>query len=298
MLKAVAGALVAAAFGSVARAEDQAPASLRLLATLGTGGAALEAGVKWRIYAASADVDGSHTLLIESALANPLITLTPGEYVAHVSFGLASSTRSFQLNAGESRNETIPIAAGALRISATRDGVPIDPANVAVAIYVPERNNAQANLVYSRAKLGDVIGVPEGAYHVVSTYLDTSGVGSLGAAKTSSGPLPTATNSVAAGDVRVAVGKLVDVTLRHSFANVTLKLVKTTGGEALANTTFTVLTPGGDVIRELIGAFPSLALAEGEYDVIARHDAKTFQSTFPVKSGMDRDVEIIAKEAE
>ncbi len=98
--------------------------------------------------------------------------------------------------------------------------------------------------------------------------------------------------------MRVAAGKLVDVTLRHSFANVTLKLVKATGGEALANTTFTVLTPGGDVIRELIGAFPSLALAEGEYDVIARHDAKTFQSTFPVKSGMDRDIEIIAKEAE
>ncbi len=293
-----AGAMAALALASSARADDAAPASLRLLATLGQGGPALEGGVKWRVFSAHGDVDGSHTLLIESALANPLVTLAPGDYVVHVSFGLASATKSFSLNPGESLSEAIPIAAGALRVSATRDGKPIDPANVAVAIYVPERTNKQANLVYSRAKLGDILGVPEGAYHIVSTYLDTSGVGTLGAVKSASGPLPTPTNSVASGDVRVAPGKLVDVTLRHRYASVTLKLVKTPGGEALANTTFTVLTPGGDIIRELIGAFPSLALAEGEYDVIARHDAKTFQSTFPVKSGMDRDVEIIAKEAD
>jgi len=292
------GGLAALAFPRAARADDAAPASLRLLATLGAGGTVLESGVKWRIFSARADADGSHTLLIESALANPLITLSPGEYVVHVSFGLASATKSFNLNAGESRNETLPIAAGALRVSATRDGKPIDAPNVAIAIYVPEHNNAQANLVYSRAKPSDIIGVPEGSYHIVSTYLDTAGIGTLGVAKTTSGPLPTPTNSVATGDVRVATGKLVDVTLRHRYASVTLKLVRGPGGEALANTTFTVLTPGGDIIRELIGAYPSLALAEGEYDVIARHEAKTFQSTFPVKSGMDRDVEIIAKEAD
>ena len=77
----------------------------------------------------------------------------------------------------------------------------------------------------------------------------------------------------------------------------TLKLVNKPGGEALANTTFTVLTPGGDVIRELMGAFPSLVLAEGEYAVIARHDGKTYQSTFEVQTGMDRDVEVVAQEA-
>ena len=76
----------------------------------------------------------------------------------------------------------------------------------------------------------------------------------------------------------------------------TLKLDNKPGAEALANTTFTVLTPGGDVIRELMGAFPSLVLAEGEYAVIARHDGKTYQSTFEVQTGMDRDVEVVAQE--
>ncbi len=72
--------------------------------------------------------------------------------------------------------------------------------------------------------------------------------------------------------------------------------MNTAGGEALANTTFTVLTPGGDVIREMIGAFPSMVLAEGEYVVIARHDGKTFQATFTVQSALDRDVEVIAQQ--
>ena len=31
---------------------------------------------------------------------------------------------------------------------------------------------------------------------------------------------------------------------------------------------------------------------------IARHDAKTYQSTFKVQSGLDRDVEVIAKESD
>jgi len=84
--------------------------------------------------------------------------------------------------------------------------------------------------------------------------------------------------------------------LRHRYAKLTLKLVNAPGAEALANTSFTILTPGGDPIRELIGAFPSLVLAEGEYDVIARHDAKTYQSSFKVQSGQDRDVEVLVKD--
>ena len=51
-----------------------------------------------------------------------------------------------------------------------------------------------------------------------------------------------------------------------------------------------------DVIRELVGAFPSLVLAEGEYVVIARHESKVYQSTFQVQTGMDRDVEVVAEE--
>ena len=278
-------------------AVDPGVGTLRVSATLSQGGPRVAAGLHWRIFAARAEADGTHALVVESAQASPTFSLPPADYLVHVAFGLASATRTVTL-AAELRDEQLTMAAGALRIAATLESARIDASRVSLAIYVPERNNSEAKLVYSKARLGDIIGVPEGPYHIVSTYLDTVGVGSFGVGKPGGGApsAPVPTNSIVAGDVRVAAGKMVDVTLRHRCAAVTLKLVNAPNGEALANTTFTVLTPGGDIIRELIGAFPSLVLAEGEYVVVARHDTKTYQSTFPVKSGLDRDVEVIAKE--
>jgi hypothetical protein len=55
-----------------------------------------------------------------------------------------------------------------------------------------------------------------------------------------------------------------------------------------------VLTPGGDVIREAIGAFPSVTLAEGDYTVIARQGEQVYTREFHVDSGLDRDVEVLA----
>jgi hypothetical protein len=160
---------------------------------------------------------------------------------------------------------------------------------LSISIYVPERGNSEAKLVLANARSGEIIGLPEGSYHVVSTLLDTGQSAQGGA---------NSTNSVVTADLKVPAGKLIEATLRHRAANMTLKLVKTPGGEALANTSFSVLTPGGDVIRELIGAFPSLVLAEGEYVAIARHEGKTYQSTFKVQSTKDADVEVVMKDAE
>jgi hypothetical protein len=289
----------ASEFAAVALADaaDPGMATLRLSASLGPAGAPLQAGLRWRLFASRVDADGTHPLVVESALAQPSLTVAPGDYVVHVAFGLASATKIVALGAGV-QSESLTLAAGALRIRGVLGDKPIDPALLSLSIFVPERNNPEANLVYAKARAGDVIGVPEGSYHISSTYLDTVGVGALGVGKSGGGApsAPAPTNSVASGDVRVATGKIVDVTLRHRCAKLTIKLVSAPGADALANTTFTVLTPGGDIVRELIGAFPSLVLAEGEYVVVARHDAKTFQATFQVQSGMDRDVEVIAQD--
>ena len=73
------------------------------------------------------------------------------------------------------------------------------------------------------------------------------------------------------------------------------RVVNERGGEARANTQWSVLTPGGDVIKESIGAFPRVILAEGEYRVVARNDNKTFEGEFRVVNGVDREVEVIAR---
>lgn len=280
-----------------AQAPEMGPGTLRLSATLTGSDARLTGGLRWRVFALHTDSDGQRPLVVESSEAQPTLTIPPGDYIVHVALGLASASKRVTVGS-DVRSETLAVNAGALRVTGTLGGAPIDPAKLSIAVYVPERNNPEAKLVYPKARAGELIGLPEGFYHIVSTFLDTVGVGSVGVGKPGGGApsAPTATNSIVAADIRVAAGKLVDVTLRHRCATVTIKLVNNPGAEALANSSFTVLTPGGDLIRELIGAFPSLVLAEGEYVVIARHDSKTYQATFQVQSGLDRDVEVIAKE--
>ncbi|HEY1940668.1 MAG TPA: hypothetical protein VGH40_00970 [Roseiarcus sp.] len=277
---------------SEAPATDSGPATLRLSAVLTGSDAPLTGGLRWRVFGLRPEGDGSRPLIVESSEAQPTLTIPAGDYVVHVALGLASATKRVTLGS-EVRSERLAVNAGALRINGTLGGATIDASKLSLAIYVPERNNPEAKLVYPKARAGEIIGLPEGSYHIVSTYLDTVSVGAFGGKPAA----PTPTNSIVSADIKVSAGKLVDVTLRHRCATVTIKLVNAPGAEALANSSFTVLTPGGDLIRDLIGAFPSLVLGEGEYVVIARHDSKTYQATFQVQSGLDREVEVIAKES-
>ena len=245
----------------------------------------LRSGVKWRIFEEQAQPDGTHRLVAESDDAAPQIVLPDGGYIAHAAFGLAGGSRRIGIS-GQAISERVVLNAGALKIIGMLGDNPIPPQKLTFSVFVPERDNSEAKLVLDKGKPGDLICLPEGAYHIESTLNDV-GNSTAGA--------PSATNSVVTTDLRVTAGKLTEATLKHRAATMTLKLVNAPGGEALANTNFSILTPGGDVIRELIGAFPSLVLAEGEYVAIARHDGKTYQTSFKVQSTLDRDVEVIAK---
>ena len=248
-----------------------------------------KAPIRWRVFDEQADAQGRHALIATSNEATPTLTLPQGTYIVHAALDLASAVRRVTVT-GQASSERLVLNAGALRVVGMLGDKPINPAKLSIFIFVPEAGNSEAKLVLAGAKAGDLIGLPEGSYHVVSTLLDTAGY--AGAQKSGIG---NKTNSVVTADLKVQAGKLTDATLRHRSAVMTLKLVADSGGEALANTAFTILTPGGDVIRELIGAFPSLVLAEGEYVAIARHDSKTYQTIFKVSSTLDRDVEVLAK---
>ena len=263
-------------------------------------------GLRWRVFAAQRRRRRLASADRRIELAQPTLTIPPGDYVVHVAFGLASATKRVTLGP-EVRSERLTLSAGALRIGGTlarRADRPLQARRS--RSMCRESRNPLGKLVYAKAKAGD-IDRPAGRHLPYRLDLSRHGRRPLGLRaarrlpanpRRSAPPATLPTNSIVNADIKVASGKLVDVTLRHRCATLTLKLVNKPGGEALANTTFTVLTPGGDVIRELIGAFPSLVLAEGEYVVIARHDAKTYQSTFQVQSGMDRDVEVIAQESD
>jgi hypothetical protein len=279
-------AAVAQDLDSVETAPGEGPLSparriVHLSAKLAAGDSRpVRSGLQWRVFEESAGLEGKHRVVVQSSEATPALTLPDGTFVVHAGFGLASAMKRI-IVAGKGVTERLVLNAGALRLASLLGDSPIPATHVKIAVFVPEPGNSEAKLVVANAKAGDTIGLPEGAYHVVSTLLDASTFGTT-----------SSTNSVVTAELRVQAGKLTDATLRHRAATMTLKLVSGPGGEAMANTAFTILTPGGDVIREMIGAFPSLVLAEGEYVAIARHDGKTYQANFAVVAGADRDVEI------
>ena len=149
---------------------ESAPGDAQPFRGLSGGGAPLTGGLRWRVFGAQADPDGSHPLIVKSGLAQPTLTIPPGDYVVHVAFGLASAAKRVTLGA-EVRSERLTLSAGALRIEGTLADAPIDPSKLSLAIYVPQNRNPLGKLVYAKGKAGDIIGLPEGS---LSYRLDLS----------------------------------------------------------------------------------------------------------------------------
>jgi hypothetical protein len=252
-------------------ATQQAP--LRLSAQFAAGDRKpIRSGLVWRILSETAD--GSPPRIVgRSADAEPLFSLEPGTYLLHAAYGFASGTKRVTLGP-QGLREQVAISAGGLSLGGSIGDSPIAPAQLGFQIFVPLQGNSEGRLV-TNARGGELIRLPEGTYHIVSTYGDS--------------------NAIQRADVKVESGRVTDATLHHRAARVTLKLVAAAGGEAFAGTAFSVLTPGGDVIREAIGAFPQVILAEGDYVLIARQEGQVFSRDFKVESGLDRDIEVLAR---
>ena len=242
-------------------------------AALATRDTPIRSGLIWRVYRLGSNGTPPE-LMARSNDATSHFELPPGTYMLHASYGFASAMRRITLR-NTPLDETLIVNAGALKVSGTIGDIAIPVSKLTFSVYLPVGNDAEGRLVVADAKPGDLIRLPEGSYRIVSTYGDT--------------------NAIMRSDLRVEPGKLTEATVNHRAATVTLKLVNTAGGEAFAGTAFSVLTPGGDVIREAIGAFPSLVLAEGDYVLIARHDGQVYTREFKVDSGLDKDIEIVAR---
>ena len=83
-------------------------------------------------------------------------------------------------------------------------------------------------------------------------------------------------------------------TVEHTAAEQTFKLVGETGGDAIADTSWSIMTDSGDIIRESVGAFASMVLAEGDYVIVAKNRDRIYQRELTVVAGQNRDVEVLA----
>ena len=250
-------------------------AVLALTARYGKDLPIINNGLVWRVFSDRPDESGTFKLIREDHGATPNIVLPPGNYVVHVALGLVSAVRPVTLKA-ETDRESFLLPAGGLRIEGRVGASRIPQNQISFAIYKGSQFEVgeRAPLVPNVAA-GDVALLPEGTYYIISNYGDA--------------------NSVVRSDIRVQAGKLTDVIITHRAAVITLKLVSDKGGEALANTAWSVITPGGDVIKESIGAFPRVVLSEGEYRAIAKNEGKVYERPFNVVNGVDGEVEVVAR---
>ncbi|WP_245615737.1 hypothetical protein [Afifella pfennigii] len=244
---------------------------LTLHARLTEEGVPLPHGLTWRVFAAEAGPDGALPLVATAEGGSAALTLPPGGYFVHASFGRAGATQRIEL--GEAPlDETLVLDAGGLRLSAVvGEDFPLERGKVAYEIYRLVEDG-QRELITPNAEAGRIVRLHAGTYHVVSRY------GAL--------------NAVVRADIEVKAGELTEAVIHHKGAEVTLKLVEEEGGEALANTRWSVLTQGGDTIHESVGAFPHIILTEGAYTAVARHGDTTYARDFDVSSGVNGEVEV------
>jgi hypothetical protein len=250
---------------------------LVLTARLTDGGKPIRSGLVWRVFGATPNAEGALPVVAQGAGGNATFDVPPGIYLVYCGFGHAGTTVRVEIKGGLVE-EAVVLNAGGLKLRAAAEGdriLPPDDVRFDV-LSLDMDDRGERKIVARDVKPDELVRLAADTYQVVSRY--------------------GAVNAHTRGDVEVKAGKLTEVTLYQRAAEVTLKLVGAPGGEAIADTSWSILTPGGDIVTEGVGAFPSFVLAEGDYTVVARHGEKVFQRQFQVETGQDEEVEVVAGE--
>jgi hypothetical protein len=247
---------------------------LTLAAKLSDNDDLMKEGLVWRIFKPDPSDDGKLPLIATANGGTTRFALEPGSYLVHAGFGRAGITKRITLTT-DNREEILVMDAGGLKLNAVLSGgVRIPRDKLRFSIYSgDDQTDGERALILPDARPEDIIRLNSGTYHIVSNY--------------------GSENAVIRADLRVEAGKLTEATVEHKAAELTFKLVRAAGGEALADTAWSVINPSGEVIKESVGAFASMVLAEGDYTVISKNKDKLFQRDFKVVAGKNMDVEVL-----
>jgi hypothetical protein len=249
---------------------------MTLAAFLTDDGQRIEQGVVWRIYQDQpAAKDAKPKLIATTRETTPLIKLPPADYIINVAFGRANLSRKITLKAGGPVQERFVLNAGGLKVNALLGkGEPAPERAVSFDVLSGETDQSGGRAkIIGGARPGTIIRLNAGIYHLVSTYGDA--------------------NAVVQADVTVEPGKLTEASISHLGAKVTFKLVMRVGGEAQADTQWSIVNDQGELVKESGGALPTHVLEPGAYTVTARHAGRSFRRAFIVQSGEASQIEVV-----
>ncbi|MEX2166986.1 MAG: vWA domain-containing protein, partial [Methyloceanibacter sp.] len=255
-------------------AAPQKPVPVTFKAMVTEIGPKVQSGLTWRVYSSQASPDGGYKLISTHREAMPTAALLPGEYMVNAAYGLSNLTKKVKVEGGRSIEETFILNTGGLKLAAVlANGEKMSEQGVRFDIMSDEEDQfGNRATILGDAKPGVVVRLNAGAYHVVSLYGDA--------------------NATVRADVTVEPGKITEATVKHNGAKITFRLVQSLGGEALADTKWTILTSAGDMVKENAGALPTHILAAGSYAVVADHNGLSFTRKFSIEAGETKQIEV------
>ncbi|VAW22592.1 hypothetical protein MNBD_ALPHA11-929 [hydrothermal vent metagenome] len=258
-------------------AQQTAPAPgpeqpVTLSAAIKENGAIVPNGLIWRVFDTKTDETGQLALLFRSEEANPSLSLPPGEYVVHASYGRAQSSDALSVVVGPNF-KTIILDAGALRLkSAVSNQVDIPSQQLKFDIFAEGSEGDQVPVVLN-INDSELIYLNAGIYQVVSRWGNE--------------------NATVKADIRVEPGQITEATLFHNAAQVSFSLVSNIGGEAIADVDWQVQNMDGQTLYTHLGAFPSAILAVGDYVVFAQSGDQVYNREFQVQAGLPVNIEVL-----
>lgn len=263
-------------FGS-AHAQTDNKQRLTLEARLTSESPAITRGIEWRIFGSNTGADGKLPLFASAFGGTKIFSVSPGTYLIHAAYGHAGAVKKVVV-ANEAAQAVFDLAAGGLKLDAIAAvDTPIPQKYLSFDVFEVDADEfGQRKLIAQNIKPEEIVPFPVGTYHVVSTFGDL--------------------NAEIRADLRVRPGKVTEASLEHRAALLTFRLVRSSGSDAIANTAWSILTDSGDVIKESSSAVPVMVLAEGAYSAIARNNDTIYSSNFEVKSGVFRDIEVLAEQ--
>jgi hypothetical protein len=250
--------------------------TVHLEARLTDDGGAIGDGLIWRVFEPVPGRDGKLPLIATSEGGSAEFQFPPGDYFLHVAFGRAAVSKKLTIPVeGPVERQSLVLNAGGLVLNAlSGSDMRIPPEDLKFSIFAATPDtDGERGLIMADVKPDTVIRLNAGTYHVVSDY------GSI--------------NASIRSDIYIEPGRLTEATIQHRAAELTLKLVAEQGGEAIADTAWSILTASGDPVSESVGAFPTLVLAEGDYTAIARNKERVYQRDFTVEAGVNTDIEVL-----
>lgn len=254
----------------------QLPVPVTFKALVTEQGPKLQAGLTWRVFASKTSPDGhGYQLLSTHREAMPTAALLPGEYLVNAAYGLSNLTKKIKVESGRSLEETFVLNTGGLKLSAALASGEAAPEGAVKFDILSDDEDQRGNrhMILDNAKPGLVVRLNAGAYRIESLYGDA--------------------NAIVRADVTVEPGKITEATIKQTGSKTTFKLVQTLGGEALADTKWTILTSAGDVVKENAGALPTHILSPGSYAVVADHGGLSYTRKFSIEPGDTKQIEVV-----